>query len=210
MLSRFAIYQVICEHLEITGYPVDAVACFHQMCSELAEEMDREQAIWIRGERSCEQYRRHLRDHPPSDFKFRCCEKLEGLGDTAVKARRYDEAISRYTTALSLIPTALQNLLGKRSRACAGKGKWEDALNDANEVAHFNSFEFLFVNGFAQVIKLHSSSPLGYERKHEALRGLGYYDDAIETFKVMLLKMSESSDPQIRGEGNHVVLIFFC
>ena len=128
-----------------------------------------------------------------------------------MNAKKYDEAILQYTAALSLNPvTPDPDLLGKRSKARAGKGEWEDALNDANEVAHFNSFEFLFVNGFAQVIKLHSSSPLGYERKHEALRGLGYYDDAIETFKVMLLKMSESSDPQIRGEGNHVVLIFFC
>ena len=60
---------------------------------------------------------------------------------------RYDEAIFQYTIALSLKPSALQNLLGNRSRARAGNGEWEDALNDANEVAHFVLFAFLYANG---------------------------------------------------------------
>ena len=125
-----------------------------------------------------------------------------------MKTIKYDEAISQYTAALSLNRITL--LLGKRSKAHASKGEWEDALNDANEVARFNWFEFLYVNGFAQVIGLDPLSPLGYERKHEALRGLGRHDDAIDAFEVMLLKMSESSDPKIRGEGNHAVQIFYC
>ena len=60
----------------------------------------------------------------------------------------------------------------------------------------------------AQVIALDPSSPLGYERKHEALRGAGYYEDAIASFETMLSKMAESSDPAIRGEGIHITLIF--
>lgn len=144
MLPRFTIYQVICEHLETASRVADAVACFHQMCSELAQETDREQGNWARGERFCEQYGRHLIDSPPSDFKSRCCGKLEGFGDSAMNARRYDKAILQYTTALSLNPATLPDLLGKRSKAHAGKGEWEDALNDANEVAFFNSFEFLY------------------------------------------------------------------
>ena len=127
-----------------------------------------------------------------------------------MNAKEFDDAILQYTVALSLNPVTLKDLLGKRSKAHAGKGEWEDALNDANEVAHFNLFEFLYVHGFAQVIKFDLSSLLGYEKKHEALRGLGRHDDAIDTFKVMLLKMSESSDPEIRGEGNHAVQIFSC
>ena len=59
-----------------------------------------------------------------------------------MNARQYDEAILQYTTALSLNPTTTQNLLGKRSKANAGKGEWEDALNDANEVAQYNLFQF--------------------------------------------------------------------
>ena len=55
--------------------------------------------------------------------------------------------------------------------------------------------------GSAQVITLDPSSPLGYERKYVALHGIGRHDDARDAFETMLLKMSESSDPDIRGEG---------
>ena len=59
-----------------------------------------------------------------------------------MNAWQYDEAILQYTTALSLSPTTTQNLLGKRSKANTGKGEWEDALNNANEVAQYNLFQF--------------------------------------------------------------------
>ena len=51
-----------------------------------------------------------------------------------------------------------------------------------------------------QVIMLDPSSPLGYERKHAALRGAGQLRGADNAFQMMLSKMSESSDPEIRGE----------
>ena len=66
----------------------------------------------------------------------------------------------------------------------------------------------MYVDGFAQVTKLDPLSPLGYERKHEALRGLGHQDDATDTFKVMLLKTSKSLDLEIRGEDNHIARLF--
>ena len=91
--------------------------------------------------------RRRLHDHLLLDFESRSRGKLEDLGDSSMNAGQYDEAILQYTTALSLNPTTLQNLLGKRSKACAGKGEWENALNDANEVAHYNLFEFSHANG---------------------------------------------------------------
>ena len=150
-----------------------------------------------------------MHDCPSSDFSSVCCGKLEHLGDSAVNAKEYDEAIWQYTTALSLDPVALQDLLGKRSEAHAGRGKWEDALNDANEVAHFSLLQLEMLICDTQVIKLDPSSPLGYERKHAALHGIGHHDDAISAFKIMLLKISESSDPKIRREGDHVIRIFF-
>ena len=52
-----------------------------------------------------------------------------------------------------------------------------------------------------QVIKLDPSSPLGYEKKHAALRGAGRHGDATNAFKTMLTKMTQSSDPEIRGEA---------
>ena len=63
--------------------------------------------------------------------------------------------------------------------------------------------------GTVQLIKLDSSSPSSYERKYTALLRLGHHDDAIVAFGTMLSKMSESSDPEIRGEGNHIIPIFF-
>ena len=53
---------------------------------------------------------------------------------------------------------------------------------------------------------LDPSSPWGYERKHAALYGAGQYDDAISTFETMLLKISQSPDPEIRGRYIDVVL----
>ena len=46
---------------------------------------------------------------------------------------------------------------------------------------------------------LDPSSPWGYEGKHAALHGAGRYDDAIGTFETMLLNISQSPDPEIRG-----------
>ena len=48
---------------------------------------------------------------------------------------QYDEAVSRYTAALSLNPATLQKLLMKRSNAWVGKGAPEEALSDAKEWA---------------------------------------------------------------------------
>ena len=54
-----------------------------------------------------------------------------------MNAKQYDEAVSQYTAALSLGPSSPQDLLVKRSRANIAKGKWNDALNDANEVIYY-------------------------------------------------------------------------
>ena len=54
-----------------------------------------------------------------------------------MNAQQYDEAISQYTAALLLDNVSPQDLLAKRSEARTGKGLWEDALYDANEVVYF-------------------------------------------------------------------------
>jgi hypothetical protein len=59
---------------------------------------------------------------------------LETLGDTALGSGRDDEAIARYTFALSLSSSNPIDVLVKQSRARASKGLWKDALTDANEV----------------------------------------------------------------------------
>ena len=52
-----------------------------------------------------------------------------------MNATQHEEAISRYTIALSLGSDSPQDLLMKRSNAWVAKGAQEDALNDAKEWA---------------------------------------------------------------------------
>ena len=59
-----------------------------------------------------------------------------------------------------------------------------------------------------QAIKLDPSSPLGYERKHTILCGTRRYADAIDAFKTMFLVVSQSSDPEIHGKSDNIVLVF--
>jgi hypothetical protein len=58
------------------------------------------------------------------------------------------------------------------------------------------------------VIELDPLSPWGYERKHAALHKGEDYENAINAFETMLLKMSQSSDLEIRGESVHIILKF--
>ena len=43
---------------------------------------------------------------------------------------------------------------------------------------------------------------LGYKRKYVALRGMGHHKDMLDAFETMMLRMSHSSNPEVRGEGN--------
>ena len=68
-----------------------------------------------------------------TDFRGRCIEKLEKLGDTAVDSQNYHEAVKRYSDALSLNPQNLSDILYKRSRAQSLVGSWQDSLLDADK-----------------------------------------------------------------------------
>ena len=71
------------------------------------------------------------------DFKQRCAETLEHLGDIAAGAQEHDEAITQYSTALSLNPIVPRDVLMKRSKVYMEKGSWGDAIDDMNQVRHF-------------------------------------------------------------------------
>ena len=63
------------------------------------------------------------------------------------------------------------------------------------------------------MVRLDPCSLMGYARKREILHIAGYYEDAIATVETMLSKISQSSDPNIRGEDTHVIwitLLIFC
>ena len=63
-----------------------------------------------------------------------------------MSAKLHDVAISQYSVALSLNPTAPQGLFIKRSEAYIARGLWEDALNDANKVCPFVSRRLVLVD----------------------------------------------------------------
>ena len=67
--------------------------------------------------------------------------------------------------------------------------------------------EFLSIDDH-QVIELDPLSPWGYERRHAALHKAGDYENAINAFEAMLLKMSQLSDPDFHGEGVDIMLKF--
>jgi predicted Zn-dependent protease len=62
---------------------------------------------------------------------------LEHLGDIAAEAQQHDEAITQYSTALSLNPIIPQDVFMKRSKVYMAKRSWEDAIDDTNQVRHF-------------------------------------------------------------------------
>jgi tetratricopeptide (TPR) repeat protein len=63
-----------------------------------------------------------------------CMQALGDIGDGAMQRGNAEEAITRYSAALSLNPSNRAGLLFKRSRARATLELWEDALKDADEV----------------------------------------------------------------------------
>ena len=133
VVPRFTIYRIIYEYLEKIGRITDASECFHQMVDELVGQANAhdEQVHWVLGEWPCMPYGCML------NFKGRYSGKLEGLGDTAMSAERYDVAVSEYSVALSLNPATPQCLFIKRSKAYIARGLWQDALNDADKVHSF-------------------------------------------------------------------------
>ncbi|KAF8547907.1 TPR-like protein, partial [Imleria badia] len=115
------------------------------------------------------------------DLKRKCIDALEALGDTADSSGEHDNAIARYTSALSLDPSNPIDIFLKRSKARASKGLWEDALMDANEVIQRDPLWYR-----------------GYERKHAALRGAEDYGEANNVLLHMLSIIGNSPDGEIR------------
>ncbi|KAF8550490.1 hypothetical protein OG21DRAFT_1513946 [Imleria badia] len=171
-VPRVTIYRAICERLETIDRITDAFECVKQLTTELGGENNLHGGCleWIH------------------DFRQRSSKNLEHLGDIAADAQRYDEAISHYTTALSLNLPSPQYLLIKRSKAYLATGSWKHVLDDAN-----------------QAITLDPSSPWGYEMKHAALHEAGEYDSAVDAFEVMLSKIVKSHDPDVQQHGDQYI-----
>ncbi|KAG1888599.1 hypothetical protein F4604DRAFT_2024111 [Suillus subluteus] len=116
--------------------------------------------------------------------------ELAASGDAALAEKDYDWAIKLYSAAIELY-SATDAIFASRSKARLLKMLWEDALLDAEKV-----------------IELNPSDYLGYQLKHEALHGAQCYDEAIEAFQIMLLKLDEAPDPQIQKMYQHCISPF--
>ncbi|KAF8552129.1 hypothetical protein OG21DRAFT_1486431 [Imleria badia] len=157
--------RYLCEDLYASGRAVEAAEALLKITDTVGEE--------IRARKVTEEW--------VVDLKRKCMDKLEALGDTALNSGEHDNAITRYTSALSLDPSNPIDILVKRSEALAAKWLWEDALKDANEV-----------------IKRDPSSHRGYEMKYAALRSAEDYGEANSALLHMLSIMESSSDEEIR------------
>ncbi|KAF8547586.1 WD40 repeat-like protein [Imleria badia] len=98
-VPRFVIYRNICEILEEDGLLTEAVECFRQMQNDLPDGTDMQdgRAQW------------------ELEFRRRCVEKLEKLGDAMRDSKNHVDAIRYYSNALSLEPTNVNVILLKRS-----------------------------------------------------------------------------------------------
>ena len=66
---------------------------------------------------------------------------------------------------------------------------------------HCSLHQFVLNDVSVEVINSNPLSPLGYERKHEALQGIGRYDEALRTFSDMRSILGRSADPQTQCES---------
>ncbi|KAG2338323.1 hypothetical protein BDR05DRAFT_705075 [Suillus weaverae] len=113
-------------------------------------------------------------------FTEECSTLCLTNGDAALAASNYDRAIDLYSAAINLDSTS-DAVFASRSKAKLGKRLWMEALLDAQ-----------------QVIELSPSSHVGFELAHTALRGAQRYDEAIEAFTIMLSKLDDAPEAQIR------------
>lgn len=90
---------------------------------------------------------------------------LKEKGNQALAANNFDEAVKAYTEAITLDPSN-HVLFSNRSAAYAKEGKYESALEDAN-----------------QTIALNPAWAKGYSRKGSALTGLEKYMEAFEVYQ---------------------------
>ncbi|KAG9314864.1 hypothetical protein JVU11DRAFT_3961 [Chiua virens] len=182
-VPRLTVIKALFERLEAVRRIRDETECFHEMMRELEQEIESKEAKQILSDFLDPRNRLRFKLSPRFlfDFKSRSCKKLEDLGDIAVTAKQYERAASLYSDALGLDPPSPQALFLKRSKAHAAGGKWEHAINDADEAT-----------------TLDPMSLANQEQKYMALRGSGRYQDALYAFETLLVKLSESPDADTR------------
>ncbi|KIK45788.1 hypothetical protein CY34DRAFT_496839 [Suillus luteus UH-Slu-Lm8-n1] len=111
---------------------------------------------------------------------FDCTAQCVTKADEAVSANNHEVAVNLYSAAIAL-DSSRHSLFAHRSQANLGLKLHAEALYDAEKVIEFDP-----------------SSYIGYELKHAALHEAQLYDEAVAAFKIMLFKLENASDPQIK------------
>jgi tetratricopeptide (TPR) repeat protein len=136
----------------------------------------------------------------PQDFQQHFVEKLEKGGDVARDSKNHDVAIGLYSSALSLNPENISNIVVKLCKARLSL--LEDELRDITKV-HMHGFPSRAKSTALTYDQVTACDPLnykGHKSKHAVLHSMGRYEEAFEAFGMMMSSMGNSPDPQIRGE----------
>jgi hypothetical protein len=121
-LPRDIIYRVICERLEGIDRIMDAIECFHEMMSELGEDMSGPMTEWVTGEFMSCLFACHTFNHF-SDFTHR---RLSAPGSDS------GDAPTSHAILNSLTHTPLLREWAKAKLTC---DFWKDALLSAVNVS---------------------------------------------------------------------------
>lgn len=113
-------------------------------------------------------------------FKFDCTAQCVTKADEAVSASNHEVAVKLYSAAI-VLDSSRHSLFAHRSQAKLGLKLHAEALHDTEKVIEFDP-----------------SSYIRYELKHAALHEAKLYDEAVTAFKIMLFKLENASDPQIK------------
>ena len=103
-----------CESLYVQGRTYDAAESLLAIANTIDENLRANQTIidWLGGEFQCRILKDSIQSQS-SEFTHRCTTKLENIGDEASNAEKQDEAVSAYSTALSLSPSTPHTVLVK-------------------------------------------------------------------------------------------------
>ncbi|KAG2356034.1 hypothetical protein BDR07DRAFT_1424360 [Suillus spraguei] len=121
--------------------------------------------------------------------------------DALLRAGRLGDAVESYRYMMDVSDETMKARCLEWSTAFLRECNALYADDGVDELAAYDSFCFTIAHAHlrhTQVIELNPAGYLGYQLKHEALHGAQCYDEAIEAFQIMLLKLDEAPDPQIQ------------
>jgi hypothetical protein len=98
-----------CESLYADGRIYDAA---QHIANTRAENLSHNESVdhWLKGELVHLVLQSYIQSLPP-EFTHRCMSRLQEIGDEASSSKKYDKALSAYSTVLSLTPSHPEGVL---------------------------------------------------------------------------------------------------